>query len=372
MILRYLLLVIFSGMAVFSVAQQEQAVKEKAIQYFSKDFFLIEGTAIPESVKENAYDRLPVSYKEKVRQPVWDLSKSSAGISVRFRTNSTAIKVKWEVLNNTNLNHMAATGIKGLDLYCRNNNNWQYVNTARPVAKKSEALLIDNMTATMREYKLFLPLYDGVVDLEIGIDSLSVIEKPAATNQKPIVFYGTSITQGGCASRPGMAYTNIISRKLDTDCINFGFSGNGRMETPIAELIAETDALFYVIDCVPNMSLEQVKSNTIPLVDIIRSKRPTTPIVFVESIVYEKSFLDNKLKTVVTEKNAALKQQYQQLLAKGYRHIFYIESKQALGNDHEATVDGVHFTDLGFMRFADFLLKKFQQFKLIKKYTSQQ
>jgi hypothetical protein len=366
MMLRYFLLVFFSGISVFTNAQQEQANKEETIQYFNKAVFLIEGTAIVPSLKENDYDRLPTSYKEKVRKAVWDLSKSSSGLSVRFRSNSTTIKVKWEVLNNTVMNHMAPTGIKGLDLYCKTNGHWQYVNTARPVAKQSEALLINNMATSMREYKLFLPLYDGVVNLEIGIDSLSVIEKPAANKQKPIVFYGTSITQGGCASRPGMAHTNIISRKLDIDCINFGFSGNGRMEAPIAELIAETDALFYVIDCVPNMSLEQVKANAIPLVEIIRSKRSQTPIVFVESTLYEKSFLDTKLKEEIIKKNAELKQQYQQLLTKGYRQIFYIESNQTLGDDHEATVDGVHFTDLGFMRFADFLLKRFEQFKLIK------
>lgn len=345
---------------------QNESVKKASIQYFNKDYFLIEGTAVADSLKESPYDRMPASYKEKLRPPVWDLSKSSAGITVRFRSNSTTIHAKWELLNNFNMNHMAATGIKGLDLYTRNKNNWRYVNTARPTAKKNEVMLINNMTAVMREYKFFLPLYDGIVQLEIGIDSSAVMKKPAPANQKPVVFYGTSITQGGCASRPGMVYTSIISRKLDRECINFGFSGNGRMEKPVAELMAATDALFYVIDCVPNMSLEQMNTNPDSLVAIIRHKRPATPIVFVESIMYAKTFLDDKLKTEIEEKNAALKNQYKKLLGKGYRNIFYIESKQALGDDHEATVDGVHFTDLGFMRFADFLLMKFHQFKLVK------
>ena len=109
------------------------------------------------------------------------------------------------------------------------------------------------MSKELREFKIFLPLYDGIENIEVGINSESFIKKPKKNHKKPIIFYGTSITQGACASRPGMAHTNIISRKLDIDCINFGFSGNGRMEQPIAELISMSDPLFYVIECMPNM-----------------------------------------------------------------------------------------------------------------------
>lgn len=362
MIARYLLFAFFLLSRLYCLSQD--TLTRAPIKYYGSEYFLIEGTAIPASQKESLYDRLPASYKEKVRPPVWDLSKSSAGITVRFRTSSTSIHVKWEVLNNTTMNHMAATGIKGIDLYCRYNGAWQYVNTARPVGKESEANLVNGMTGEMREYKLFLPLYDGVVNLEVGIDSAAAIEKPGPVTGKPILFYGTSITQGGCASRPGMAHTSIISRKLDRTCINFGFSGNGRMEAPIAELMAGTDVLMYVIDCIPNMTLEHINTNTIPLVDIIRAQR-SAPIVFVEGTIFEKSFLDGRLNRELHEKNAALKKQYQKLLANGYRDIYYIESEGALGVDHESTVDGVHFTDLGFMRFADFLIAKFAALHLV-------
>ena len=208
----------------------------------------MEGTLIPESLKENRYDRLPISYKDIVRKPVWDLSKSSAGMSIRFISNSKSINVKWEVLNDFKMNHMAETGIKGIDLYFKNKGYWQYINTGRPVGIINESSLIDNMTKKMREFKIFLPLYDGIENIEVGIDSNSIIQKPTENDKKPIIFYGTSITQGGCASRPGMAHTNIISRKLDIECINFGFSGNGGMEQPIAKLISELDPLVYVIE----------------------------------------------------------------------------------------------------------------------------
>jgi hypothetical protein len=359
------LCIIFCISSLFLIQEIYSQKSGKAI-YYGRDYFIIEGTSIPASEKESPYDRLPISYKSRVREDVWDLSKSSAGISVRFLSNSTAIHVKWELLGDAKMNHMAETGIKGIDLYCKIDDNWQYVNTGRPTGKVNEALLINNMPVKMREYKMYLPLYDGTTKLEIGIDSLSRLEKPGRNEKKPIVFYGTSITQGGCASRPGMAYTNVLNRKLNVDCINFGFSGNGKMEKPMAELISGMDADLIVIDCTPNMTPVDIHENSIPLVEIIRSKQPAIPIVFIESLYYEKSFFDDSSRIKITNKNRMLKNEYDEMLKKGYKNIFYIDNKDALGTDHEGTVDGVHFTDLGFMRFADFLITKLKKFKLIK------
>ena len=326
---------------------QNYSLISKDINYFGKDFFRLEGTLIPDSLKENRYDRLPVSYKEIVREPVWNLSKSSAGMSIRFLSNSSSISVKWIILNNLKMSHMAETGIKGVDLYFKNNDNWQYINTGRPDGIKNESTLINNMSEEMREFKIFLPLYDGVINIEVGIDSNSVIEKPLKNRNKSIIFYGTSITQGGCASRPGMAHTNIISRKLDLDCINFGFSGNGRMEQPIAKLISESKPLFYVIECMPNMiNKENVTNKTIPLVNTIRENNPEAPIVFVENFIPTSSILDKKRENEIRGMNLALKTEYEKMISGGYNNIFYIKSKNATGDDNEGTFDGVHFTDL--------------------------
>lgn len=334
--------------------------------YFGQDYFLLEGTGIPDSLKENRYDRLPLSYKEIVREEVWDLSKNSAGLSIRFHSNSTSLSVKWTVLNDFKMNHMPETGIKGVDLYFKNNGNWQYLNTGRPEGFENESLLMKNMTSEMREFKMFLPLYDGLVNIEIGIDSTSIIKKSLKNKSKPIVFYGTSITQGGCASRPGMAHTNIISRKLDVDCINFGFSGNGRMEQPIAEVIAELDPAFYVIECLPNiLTAEEITEKTIPLVKTIREKRPETPIIFVENFIYEPAALDKEINDHINTINTTIKNEYIKMMEGGFEHIFYISSENATGDDHEGTVDGAHFTDLGFIRYANFLINKFVQIGII-------
>ena len=357
----FVLIFVFVSQLLFG---QNVTSEKSSIKYYDHDFFLIEGTTFTDSVKENLYDRLPLSYKGKVRDAVWSLSKSSAGISVRFLSNSTTIRVKWELLNDAKMNHMAETGIKGIDLYFRNNGKWQYLNTARPAGKVNDYLLISNMDPFMREYRLYLPLYDGITELKVGIDSLSNIVKPERTNKKPIVFYGTSITQGGCASRPGMVHTSIISRILDVECINFGFSGNGRMEKPLAELISGIDALFYVLDGTNNMTPEQIHENAISLVEIIRSKHAVTPIIFVEGMLNDKSYLDPKTRDVEVAKNTMLSEEFREMTRRGFKNIYYIGQTGGKGTDYESTVDGVHLTDLGFSRYADFLLKEFRRIKV--------
>ena len=337
------------------------------IKYYGEESFLLEGTFIHDSLKENRYDRLPASYKEIVREPVWDLSKHSSGLSIRFLSNSSVITAKWEVLNNFSMDHMPDTGIKGVDLYFKDNDEWQYINTGVPVGLNNEYKLVENMNNELREYKVFLPLYDGIKNIEIGVDSLSYVKKPMSNKKKPIVFYGTSITQGACASRPGMAHTNIISRQLDRDVINFGFSGNGRMEQPIANLISDSNPIFYVIECMPNMyPPDLVSSNTIPLIDTIRAKDFDTPIILVDLFTSPITALDKNAIRGTSEMNNALKTQYDKMINNGYNNIIYLETQSALGNDFEGTVDAVHFTDLGFIRYSDFLVKKFEELELFK------
>ncbi len=353
-------LISITSFAVFS-----QNTSGTSFTYYGKDHFLLEGTLIPDSLKENDYDRLPHSLKDQVREPVWKLSRASAGLSISFITNSTSIQVKWTVLNDVQMNHMAETGIKGLDLYVFQDDKWRYLNTARPTSQSSQSLLISNMINEFRKYRLYLPLYDGVVDLKVGIDPNSEISKPEPLKAKPIVFYGTSITQGGCASRPGMAHTNILSRMLNRHCINFGFSGNGEMEQPIVELIAEMNPEFYIIECLPNMKPVEVTERTIPLVQMIRKQHAETPILLKENFEYSAAILDNRLDATILEKNQALQREYEKILKMQIPNVHYIHSMGAAGQDHEGTVDGIHFTDLGFIRYANFLVDKFREIGLI-------
>jgi hypothetical protein len=359
-------LILFTFWNYSSILIPTNASDETYIVYYDKEHFLIEGTVIPDSLKESSYDRLPLSYKDKVRQPVWNLSKNSAGITVSFHSNSSEIHLKWTLLNDFYMNHMASTGIKGVDLYVRQEGNWRYVNTGRPSSSTNEVRLVQNLSLDWREYKLFLPLYDGVTNLEIGIDANSSIKKAIPSDQKPIVFYGTSITQGGCASRPGMAHTNIISRKLDREVINFGFSGNGRMEEPILELISEIDAQFFVIECLQNMDTSSVKKRALEAVKTIRKKHPNTPILFGDNMLYEIGFMDKTIEAELIRENAILLEECQKMEEKGFQNVYYISNANALGEDHEGTVDGVHLTDLGFLRYANHLISNFKSFGILE------
>jgi hypothetical protein len=196
-------------------------------------------------------------------------------------------------------------------------------------------------------------VYNGIDSLEIGAPANSVFEPIAPRKEKPIVFYGTSIMQGGCASRSGMAFTAILERKLNKPIINLGFSGNGRMDTSVAELLAELDPCLYVVDCLPNMSSADVKVRTKSLVEIIRAKHPKTPILLVEDRTLQGCLFTKGRDSMHIERRNALKTEYNKLKSKGVINIFYLEGKDLLGDDGEATVDGSHPTDLGMVRYAE-------------------
>jgi len=313
---------------------------------------------------ETRYERLPARLKNVSRKSVWDLGKNTAGLAIRFRSDSRQISAKWEVLNDFSMNHMTPTGIKGLDLYCIENGVWTFVNSARPTAKKNAATIISNMEKKEREYMLYLPLYDGIVSIEIGIDSTAFIGQPKIAlpqTSKPIVAYGTSILQGGCASRPGMAHTNILSRKLNREVINLGFSGNGLLDYEIAGLMAECDASLYILDFAPNASVEQINEKTEKFYRILREKHPDVPVMFIEDPVFPQARHDLNMQKEVSDKNKALHSVFEDLKAKKEKNIWLISSAEMIGTDNEATVDGIHFTDLGFLRYADYLYPKIIQ-----------
>lgn len=304
------------------------------------------------------YERLPDSLQHISRKPLWDLGRHSAGLAVRFRSNSTGIAARWEVRDNRSMNHMTPTGIKGLDLYCLQDGEWIFAGSGRPQGKVNTATIVKDMQPQEREYLLYLSLYDGVTSLAIGVDSLSEIGQPAIDlprREKPIVFYGTSILQGGCASRPGMAHTNILERRLNRECINLGFSGNALLDLEIAHLMASVDASMFVLDFVPNATVEQMKERADKFYTIIRRKHPDTPILFIEDPIFTHSPFDTRIAKEVKDKNDTLNAIFQSLKQRGEKNIYFLSSRDIIGHDGEATVDGIHFTDLGFMRYAEVL-----------------
>ena len=305
------------------------------------------------------YDRLPARARATVHELDWRFSKNSAGMVVRFVTGSPEISVRWTLTSTeVAMAHMPSTGVSGLDLYVRHGGEWRWLSALRPgtlLGEKNEAMIVSGLAPGRREFSLYLPLYNGVGAVEIGIPGNAEIEAapPRRMNIRPLVFYGTSIPQGGCASRPGMAYPAIIGRRLDAPTINLGFSGSGRCEPGIVELLAELDPSLYVVDSLVNMEPGIVEERMRNLLEVLRRKRPDTPLVLMEEPVPPTIFVRER--TLQTPKSAILQKVFNDSAGGWGGRLSLVRGDMLLGDDGEGTVDGIHPTDLGFLRMADVL-----------------
>jgi hypothetical protein len=259
---------------------------------------------------------------------------------------------------------MPATGVSGLDLYVKTDSGFRWLAMGQPDRPNEKSVvLVKGLPPGRREYLLYLPLYNGVSSVEVGVPEDHKVEPaPArpAERHRPIVFYGTSITQGGCASRPGMAHVAILGRRLDQPVINLGFSGNGLMEPELAALLAELDPAVYVLDCLPNMTGKLVDERAEPFVRTLTRVHPTTPIVLAEDRSYTNAPIVPSARERNDSSRAALRSAYERLKAAGIGNLFYLSGDSQLGADGDDTVDGSHPTDLGFYRMADAFEKVLQ------------
>ncbi len=332
----------------------EKAKVENDMAWYDIKLLGLEGQGFTDT--SAPYDRLPGRAEKIVRPPVWGLSRDSAGMAVRFITDSTELSARWKLTKaKLEMPHMPATGVSGLDLYVKGDDGkWRWVVNGKPTAQESNAKLFSGVAPGKHEFLLYLPLYNGVTSVEIGVPKTAVLAQADARKSglKPIVFWGTSITHGACASRPGMVHTAILGRWLDAPVINLGFSGNGQMEPEVAQLISEIDASCYVIDCLPNLEAAAVAQRTEPLVAILRKVHPTTPIVLVEDRSYADSHFITSKRTRNLKSREALKAAFDKLKPSD-ANLHYIAGEDLLGDDWEGTVDSSHPTDLGFMRQAE-------------------
>ncbi|MEO6289384.1 MAG: SGNH/GDSL hydrolase family protein, partial [Ginsengibacter sp.] len=329
------------------VLQFNKLLAQTSFQYHDATEFLIIGRGF----QNTGYARLPLSYKQKLRPEVWNLSLQSSGIAVRFTSNSTTIDLKWKTGNSTHFPHGAETMIKGVDLYSLQNGIWFFAGVGKPYDPEyNQATLIKGMDASMKEFLLYLPMYETVDSVFIGIEPGATIKYPlegSFRKLKPIVFYGTSITQGASAMRPGMAYTSIIERHLNIETINLGFSGNGKLEKEIGEAMAEIDASCYVIDCGGNLTPALAMERTKPFINYLRQKSPHVPILLVEHLFFTSSRFNQNIRRSIDSINVAFQNAFSELKKDGMEDIYYLPAENLIGGDGEATVDGAHLTDLG-------------------------
>ena len=311
---------------------------------------------------ESFYDRLPLRAKSVVRPEVWARSKFSSGLTIRFKTNSSLIQVRYKVAGRLTLPTMPAVGASGLDLYavvgdkhywCRPATSFRDTITYKYVGLKPTPDYYDEGV----EYKLFLPPYNSILSLEIGVYEDKMFMPLVPREELPIVVYGTSITQGGCASRPGMTWTSILQRPV----INLGFSGNGRLESEVINLICELEAAIYVLDCLPNLTStklyddEKLETLIMNVVKDIRAKHSDTPIILTDHDGYTSGFegavSQRRYYNYYSRVNRVMDKAFAKLKRQGMKQIYHL-TYDDINQSPDGKVDGTHPNDLGMMRIA--------------------
>ena len=328
---------------------------EPALEWRDVTAWGVEGRAFGDMERQRWFDRFPSVAEGKVTDAVWRLSRDSAGMMVRFKTDATLIWADYTLRADRLAGaNMTAIGASGIDLYARDDaGKWRWVGVTRPDKKVVRQQIIAGLKPGFREYAAYLPLYNGIEKLALGVPPDARFEPLAPRSEKPIVFYGTSITHGASASRPGMVHTAILGRRFDRPVVNLGFSGNGKMDAAVGDLLIKIDAAVYVIDCLPNMNAADVRQKCIPLVKQLRAARPDTPIVLVEDRRNTNSWILPARNQHHTDNHAALKECFATLKKEGIKGLHYLAGDDLLGHDAEASTDGSHPSDLGFVRQAD-------------------
>jgi len=313
----------------------------------------IEITGLAEKSGET-FMRLPLDIHDKVNAGVTGLSKQTAGGCVRFATDSKNIEVKFTLKNPIAINNMATSGSSGVDIYIGGRfAKTVYSSDINARELSGIAVPMPGLGDGVHTVECFLPLYNGITKMEIGIDDDAEFHAPPKQKYKPVCFYGSSITQGGCATKPGNSYNAFLARMLDFPQINLGFSGNGKGEQIVAEYITSLDLSVFVLDYDHNApTLEHLKNTHKPFFDTVRRARPKLPIIIMTKPDFDRSPAAN------AERREVIYQTYKAAKDGGDDNVYFIDGETFFGpdtpeNDRLAcTVDGCHPNDLGFYRMA--------------------
>lgn len=336
------------------MAVEKAVVDASGVKWIDGRYLPIEGRAFNDT--EHYYDRLPANVTTNVNGGVRSMKHHTSGMLFRFTTDSKKLRFRWKpYTKGLSMDHMPATGVSGIDVYRYDaaSGKWFYVKTGRiSDAEKGGSLDMEWTPGT--PCIVNLPLYNGIREFSLGIDGDAKVEAlpPRKSGvEKPVVFYGTSITHGGCCSRPGLSFVNRVGRDLDVPVVGLGFSGSGVMEYEMSEHLARIDASCYVLDCLWNMSLREqekpgrsVETNYEPFIRNLRAKRPGVLIVMAEQC--------DVFCSGANEKDRFMRRLYERLVAEGWKNLVYLPKDGMYPGDLEGTVDGSHPNDLGMQSMA--------------------
>lgn len=316
---------------------------------------------------QNPFHRVDTANHSGLPARMKQLFTHGTGMFISFKSNTTSISLKWCVTNARALPYMTSFSNKGFDIYVKENGKWQFAGVAAPTGTCSEKKIVENMREGEKEFILYLPVYDEIRSLEIGIEKKASIKPMPDPFRKRILIYGSSIVQGAGVSRSGMAYPAQLSRQTGLNFINFGLSGMAKMEPEVADIVASVDADAYILDCVPNSAPSEIKQRTAYLVKTIREKHPKAPIIVMQTILRESGYVNQRVGKYVKDQNVAIQNEVLSLLNSGIKDLYFITSEQLLGNDHEGSIDGTHPNDLGYFRMVSVLKNEVTQ--ILNKYN---
>lgn len=291
------------------------------------------------------------------------LASHTAGMQLRFVSNTSKIRLRVQLFRPSRMDHMAAIGAFGFDFYCDNPGPLTFRGAGRISSLKDDDYECDlvrkPLSPVMRNIVINFPLYSGIKKLEIALDAGADVAPPLPwADPKPIVVYGTSITQGGCASRPGMAYTNILSRRMNREFLNYGFSGNGKGEPEMAQQLSEIpDPALYLLDYEANARAGMITTLG-KFIDILRCRHKNVPIVVLSGLRFNEVWEGFTEPADVVKKKLEIKEfQANEVSLRrqaGDKNIYFLDGETLRGQWwSEASVDGCHQTDLGFLLMAN-------------------
>lgn len=306
--------------------------------------------------RENGkYRRMPESVARSVSEGVYVLHSNTAGGRVRFVTDSPYIAIHAKMDGLGKMPHFALTGSVGFDLYADN----CYIKTFVPPfdIKDGYEGIIEFEKSEKREITINFPLYSNVNELFVGLQNESFLsEAKEYKSTLPVVYYGSSITQGGCASRPGMSYQAIVSRALDCDYINLGFSGNAKAEDEIIDYIKSLEMSVFVFDYDHNSpSCEHLEETHKRMFQKIRKAHPLLPIIMMSR---PKQVLNDEEKI----RRKIIETTYKSAISSGDKNVYFLDGEALTGLCGDSgTVDNCHPTDFGFASMANALIKLFKE-----------
>lgn len=299
-----------------------------------------------------SYTRMPTDVAESVSASVTALHRNTSGGRIRFYTDSSTITLAAISDMVTGMPHFTHIGANGFDLYLDGKPEGSFYAFWRQEGDL-HYLLASKVLAHPGEVEIYFPLYANVIDLKIGLERGSSILPTGKVyaKEKPVVFYGSSVTQGGCATRAGMSYEAILCRGLDLDFVNLGFSGSAKGEAEMAEYIASLDMSAFVFDYDYNAwSVEHLRETHMPFFDIIRRAHPKIPIIMMSAPICDRN-------REFSQRLEIIRETYENALYCGDENVYFLTGDDLLsGVGNEGLIDHCHPTDLGFWSMASALL----------------